>query len=79
MKLTLSNAMSNMEIVSVYTDYNTDSFSAGYILGVYDDFVLLNSITPNGLNDGLYILKLENIFQVNFNGDYELKLKSYIL
>jgi len=76
MKSILLNEMAKKKMVSLYTDTSeTDKFAVGFILGVNDDFLLLNSIETNGMNDGLYLMQLEDVFRVSFDGEYEEKIK----
>ncbi|MFT9078476.1 hypothetical protein, partial [Ethanoligenens sp.] len=52
MNSVLLNAMAEKKILSLYTDTSeTNKFTVGYILGTSDDYVLLNSIATNGIND----------------------------
>lgn len=75
MNSVLLNAMAEKKIVSLYTDTSeTNKFTVGYILGTSDDYVLLNSIATNGINDGLYLLQANDIFRINIDGEYENKI-----
>lgn len=76
MESILLQAMKHQTIVSIYTNaMDPNSFSTGYVLGITDEWVLINSISPGGINDGIYLLPLEDIYQINIEGAYENKIK----
>lgn len=71
------NFMKNKDLVCVYSDTNdSESFSAGYIVGVSEEDIILYHLTPNGKYDGYILLPIENIFLTEFNTKYTKKLES---
>lgn len=75
MKNTLKHAYTNRSIVSVYTNTNeTDKFNLGFVVGLSDDFAIIHSLSPAGLNDGYDLYRIENIYRINTDGQYEKKL-----
>lgn len=77
----LITAKNQKSIVSLYTDKEyMDKFSLGYVQGVSNDYVLLASITPNGLYDGFTIKHYNNIYHVESKDKYGEKIhKLYVL
>jgi len=71
----LKELIYSKEIVSLYTSYNdTSRFVSGIILDISETEILISSIAPNGAYDGFMVLCLENIYRINQNSNYELKL-----
>lgn len=61
--------------VSIYTDSDDpEYFSFGYIAGVDDEFVYLSHITPRGLEDGILLKRLDEVFRLEYSGEYEKRL-----
>jgi len=73
---TLQKLMKHNTIVSIYPDINnSECFSVGFIEAMSNDHIIIKSISKNGQYDGYIIRKIENIFRVDFDGDYEKRLK----
>lgn len=64
------------EIALIYTNLDdTLKFSAGYICGLTNKQFVLNHISPNGIEDGLYVGNISNIIKVEYGTKYASKLK----
>lgn len=75
MKEVLLSALEKKQIVSLYTNMEDMSrFTAGFVLAVSDEHVLLNSVGTTGADDGLYLLSLDLIYRIDLGGAYENKL-----
>ncbi|MBQ5591140.1 MAG: hypothetical protein IIU65_05610 [Clostridia bacterium] len=63
-------------VVSIYSDSDdTAVFEVGYI-NTYNDYeVLLSSINKRGEYDGYILLRIEDIFHIEANGEYEEKVE----
>lgn len=75
-RLTLKELCNNHKLVSVFSDINFPTrFSAGFILDVSKNFVLMAHITPFGFYDGFIIKKLSHIFKIESDGKYGNKVQ----
>lgn len=62
-------------IVSIYSNWNEpEKCAVGFVEDISDEQISLKHITPHGLNDGYVIRKLDDIFRVDLNGQYEKRL-----
>lgn len=69
------NFKKNKELICVYSDEtDTESFAAGYVVGVSDDDIILYHLTPIGNYDGYLLLSINNIFLTEYNTKYSKKL-----
>lgn len=50
-------------------------FSAGYICGLTSEQFVLKHISPDGIEDGLYVGSISNIIKVEFGTKYAERLK----
>lgn len=64
----------NKELVSIYYDGDTEQFYAGYILGVNDEEILFQHISPNGKYDGYVLKKLSSIYRIGYDESYLKKI-----
>lgn len=63
-------------IIGIYSDNtSTDKFSAGYVIAVSSDDVVIAHITPNGMYDGFMLKKIEDIYRIDVDGKYETVLQ----
>ncbi len=75
MKNICEKAMNDKSLVSIYTDRNeTDSFLVGFVLASSEQFILIQSVSSDGLNDGLELCETKEIYRVDINGKYESKI-----
>lgn len=73
----LKECMEDNKIVSVFSDINEPSkCSAGFICAISTEQVLIKHVTCDGLYDGYRVRKLENIYRVDKDSQYERKLES---
>lgn len=81
MQLTYHQAMKNRDIISVFTEeIDTEPFIVGCIIAITNDWILVNNISPNGCNDGLYLISPQDIGRISSGGLYEEKIKKlYIM
>lgn len=66
------------EIMTIYTDIESNTFGAGYILGVDDSCLLLRSIDCVGEDDGLILYRLQEIVKMERDTLYCQKLQRLI-
>ena len=63
-------------LIAIYTDTDAVSrFAAGYIQEYDETMVYLQSISPEGNDDGCEYIKVEDIFQVEYNSRYLRRLQ----
>lgn len=66
----------NHEIVLLYTNANdTLKFSAGYVLEVMDEQFMMKHISPDDMDDGIYMSDIANIIKIETNTRYSNRLK----
>lgn len=72
----LKRSMNENIMVAVYSNKNRpDTCSVGYVDSITKDMVLIKHVTPHGLTDGFVIRRLEDVFRIDINGQYENKLQ----
>lgn len=72
----LKRSMSQNVIVSVFSDREQpDKCSVGYIDTIAEEQVLIKHVTPTGMVDGFMIRRLEDVFRVDIDGQYEQKIQ----
>lgn len=72
----LNRSMESREIISVFTDREQpEKCSVGIVAAVSQEQVLINHITPLGRYDGYVVRRIDNIFGVDIDGQYEQKLE----
>ncbi|MEH7455181.1 hypothetical protein [Gottfriedia acidiceleris] len=75
MKEQLIKLTNTQDLVEIYNDLgDVDACAVAKVLYVSDDYVILASITPNGMYDGFSLLKTDNIFQINVDSRYLRKI-----
>lgn len=69
------------KIVSIYDDAEeSDKFLTGYINCYNENEILINHITPSGLYDGFILKQISDIFRIDYDDKYQLKIeKLYLL
>jgi len=64
------------EVVEIYTNRgDTTKFGVGYIRGVSEDSILIESITPHGFYDGYTVILIDDIYRISVNTLYVHKIK----
>lgn len=72
---TLKKSIKEKTIISVYSDINnSDNFSCGFVEAISDEHILIQSVNKYGLYGGYVIRRVDGIFRIDDNGDYEKKL-----
>jgi hypothetical protein len=72
----LKQAKKQKKLISIYTDKdNTDKFSAGYVNDQIEEGVFLQSIDPNGFDDGIIFLNIDNIYIIDYDNKYLANLE----
>ena len=66
------------EIMTIYTDTESNTFGAGYILGVDDSYLLLKSIDCVGEDDGLILYRMQEIVKMERDTLYTKKLQKLV-
>ncbi len=77
----LLKAKKENKLVSFRTNTEeTEKFSVGYIIGINDEIVNVKSVNPNGLSDGILMIRLKDIYEIDTDDKYirrlELKIKN---
>ena len=72
----LRTAKSEGTIVSLYGD-GSNSFSAGFVLAMSDNDVVLESLSPRGFCDGWLSRPMDDIARIEIGGRYEERLLTY--
>jgi hypothetical protein len=71
----LNRSIKENVMISVFSNENEpDKCSTGFIETISDEQFVMKHVTPNGKYDGYAIRKLDDIFRIDFNGDYERRL-----
>lgn len=72
----LEKSRNEKEILSLYTNKeDTERFSVGYILELCEKYCIIALISPSGLYDGYRVIDINEIYKIEYGGDYEKKLK----
>lgn len=72
---TLNDSLKERIIVSVFSNRNNpESCAVGFIEKISDEQVVIKHVTSTGLYDGYAIRRLNDIFRVDINGQYEKRL-----
>lgn len=71
----LKELCSTKKLSSLYTDYReTNKFDFGWVLQVNDNEIAIQSLSPDGDDDGITVMNVENIFRVETDTDYCSKM-----
>lgn len=62
-------------LVSLYMEGDTETFYAGYILGINEDNILFEHITPYGKYDGYILQRTSNVCRVGYDELYLKKIE----
>ena len=62
------------DLIEVYTDLDDDGFTIGYVNDFNEEFVAINAINPRGLNDGIHVIRLDEIVKIEKETNYDKKL-----
>lgn len=59
-------------LYSIYLDCeDTNVFYVGKLIGIDEDYILLQSVNPFGEDDGIICFKKCNVYRIDYNGIYE--------
>lgn len=73
--LILSEAYKQNDMVAVYSDPSHPECAAvGYIDSLSAKQLALKHVTPEGISDGYVIRRIEDVFRIDVNGEYERRL-----
>lgn len=68
---TIKEAQKAQTMIAIRTDENeTDKFSAGFVIGLTDDYMWLKSVSPEGRYDGFILIMLQSIYEVTVKDLY---------
>jgi hypothetical protein len=62
------------EFIAVYTDYENDRFSFGKVIACDENYLIIHSIDPAGLENGLTLFRIEDIYKIERKTPYFEKL-----
>ena len=68
----------NKEIISIYSGGDPDRFSVGYIKHVYKDALILHAFDNYGDDDGILLIRLEDINKIERQTAYLNKIRLLI-
>ena len=71
----LSKLCSQHSMVSIYTNSDTNRFHFGIIIAVNDREIAIHMISPDGEDDGIIVLDVDNVFRVEEKGEYLKKMQ----
>lgn len=72
----LKRSLNEGVMVSVYSSHiEPDKCSIGYIDLISSEHFIMKHVTPDGKSDGYIVRKIEDVFRVDFNGEYEKNLE----
>jgi len=72
----INNALNEKELISIFTDKeNTDNFSAGFVIILNEETLIFNSINPDGMDDGLEVININDIYEIAYDDQYLKRLK----
>lgn len=71
----LEQLSESKQMVSLYLDGDTETFYAGYILGINEDNILFQHITPYGKYDGYILQQTSNVCRVGYDELYLKKIE----
>lgn len=71
----LEQLSESKQMVSLYLDGDTETFYAGYILGINEDNILFQHITPYGKYDGYILQQTSNVCRVGYDELYLKKME----
>lgn len=71
----LEQLSESKQMVSLYLDGDTERFYAGYILGINEDNILFQHITPYGKYDGYILQRTSNVCRVGYDELYLKKIE----
>jgi hypothetical protein len=79
-KTLLCDSEDTNQIVDLYSDTsNTDKFSAGFIVALSSDDVVIAHIAPGGKYDGFMLKKIDNIFRADIGSKYDATIQKLYL
>ncbi len=71
----LREAYKRNDMVAVYTDpSHPECAIVGYIDSLSAKQIAMKHVTPEGISDGYVIRRIEDVFRVDVNGEYERRL-----
>lgn len=62
------------EIISLYSNEDSEQFCVGYLLKINRDYILMQHISPNGKYDGYIFKKTSDIYRVGYDEYYTKKM-----
>lgn len=74
-KKNIEKLIKSKELVSIYTNENSESFEVGVCLACDEEYLIYNSINKFGEDDGLVCVRIDDIFKISYNGKYEKMIK----
>lgn len=73
---TLKGFLNQEQVVFLYNKYdNPSNFCAGFLVGLDEEYCIVEAVTPEGRYDGYNLFLVENIERVAYGGQYAKKLK----
>ncbi len=69
------NVFKKNDFIAIYTDVDRDSFGLGKVVEVDDNDIIIGSIDPSGLEDGLILYNISTICKIEKNTQYCAKIQ----
>ncbi|MGC4379156.1 hypothetical protein WD019_19885 [Fictibacillus sp. Mic-4] len=64
------------EVLSTYLNqFDPEKCSVGFIESISSEQFIMKHVTPEGMSDGYIVRKLEDVFRIDSNGEYEKRIK----
>jgi hypothetical protein len=71
----LKRSIKEGKIISVYTNrYQPEKCSVGFIDSLTSEHFIMKHVTPEGISDGFIVRRIEDIFRVDVDGEYEQRI-----
>lgn len=72
----LKGFLNQEQVVFLYNKYDSPSnFCAGFLVGLDEEYCIVEAVSPEGRYDGYNLFLVENIERVAYGGQYAKKLK----
>jgi len=79
LQTTIKNAQVQRQLVEIRTDTeDTSMFTVGYIVGENEESITVQSFDPDGFDDGIEIIPIHEIYEIDTETNYVKRLQKYI-
>ena len=64
------------EFIAIYTDIDSEYFGLGNVLAIDDENIIISSVDPSGVEDGMILYRIEDICKIEKETMYCKKIKN---